>query len=61
LLAERFVDGEEIEWPFHQGRFHIPTVRPSSPPCTVPMRVWEAHVFGGNVCIDLNAGRTEGE
>jgi nitrite reductase/ring-hydroxylating ferredoxin subunit len=60
-LAEGFVDGEEIECPFHQGRFHIPTGRPSAPPCTGPLRVWEAHVSGGNVCIDLNAGRVEGE
>jgi nitrite reductase/ring-hydroxylating ferredoxin subunit len=60
-LAEGFVDGEEIECPFHQGRYHIPTGHPSAPPCTVPLRIWEARVLGGNVCIDLNAGRTEGE
>jgi nitrite reductase/ring-hydroxylating ferredoxin subunit len=60
-LAEGFVDGEEIECPFHQGRFHIPTGRPSAPPCTIPLRVWDVHVLGGNVCIDLNAGRSEGE
>jgi nitrite reductase/ring-hydroxylating ferredoxin subunit len=60
-LAEGFVDGDEIECPFRQGRFHIPTGCPSTPPCTVPLRVWEAHVFGGNVCIDLDAGRAEGE
>jgi nitrite reductase/ring-hydroxylating ferredoxin subunit len=60
-LADGFVDGEEIECPFHQGRFHIPTGRPSAPPCKIPLRVWVAQVSGGNVCIDLNAGRTEGE
>jgi nitrite reductase/ring-hydroxylating ferredoxin subunit len=31
---EGFVDGEEVECPFHQGRFHIPTGHPSAPPCT---------------------------
>ena len=60
-LAEGFVDGEEIECPFHQGRFHIPTGRPSAPPCTIPLRVWEARVIDGQICIDVSAGRTESE
>src|ERR1700730_10646054 len=54
-LALGFVDGEEIECPFHQGRFHIPTGRPSAPPCTVPLRVWEAHVIDGRVGIYVTA------
>ena len=52
-LAEGYVDGEEIECPFHQGRFHIPTGRPSAPPCTIPLRIWEVHVIDGNVCIEM--------
>jgi len=59
--AEGSVDGEEIECPFHQGRFHSPTARPSVPPCMVPLCIWEAQVLGGNVCIDLDAGRADGE
>ncbi len=54
-LTEGFVDGEEIECPFHQGRFHIPTGRPSAPPCTVSLRVWEAHLIDGQVCIDVTS------
>jgi nitrite reductase/ring-hydroxylating ferredoxin subunit len=57
-LSEGFVDGEEIECPFHQGRFHIPSGRPSAPPCTIPLRVWNAQVVDGEVCIDLSG---EGE
>ncbi len=60
-LAEGYVDGEEIECPFHQGRFHIPTGRPSAPPCTIPLRVWDAQVIDGQVCIDVTAGRAETE
>lgn len=60
-LAEGLVDGEEIECPFHQGRFHIPTGRPSAPPCTIPLRIWEVHVINGKVCIDVKAGQTGGE
>jgi nitrite reductase/ring-hydroxylating ferredoxin subunit len=52
-LAEGFVDGEEVECPFHQGRFHIPTGRPSAPPCTTPLRIWDTHVIDGRVCIHV--------
>ena len=51
-LAEGFVEGEEVECPFHQGRFHIPTGRPSAAPCTVALRVWTAHLVDGKICID---------
>jgi nitrite reductase/ring-hydroxylating ferredoxin subunit len=51
-LSEGFVDGEEIECPFHAGRFHIPTGQPAAPPCTVPLKVWTAEVIDGKICID---------
>jgi nitrite reductase/ring-hydroxylating ferredoxin subunit len=51
-LSEGYVDGEEVECPFHQGRFHIPTGQPTAPPCTEPLRVWSARVIDGRVCID---------
>lgn len=60
-LAEGYVDGEEIECPFHQGRFHIPSGQPSAPPCTIPLRVWDALVIDGQVWINVTAGRTESE
>jgi nitrite reductase/ring-hydroxylating ferredoxin subunit len=52
-LAEGYVEGEEVECPFHQGRFHIPTGRPSGPPCTIPLRTWDVRVVDGRVCIEL--------
>jgi len=55
-LAEGWVEGEEVECPFHQGRFHIPTGRPTAPPCEIPLRVWRARLIDGNVAIDLNTG-----
>jgi len=58
-LAEGRVEGEEVECPFHQGRFHIPTGRPSAPPCTEALRIWSARVIDGQVCIDVNEGRVE--
>ena len=38
-LAEGWVEGEEVKCPFHQGRFHIPTGRPTAPPSTISLRV----------------------
>jgi len=51
-LSEGTIDGEEVECPFHQGRFHIPTGRPTAPPCTEKLRVWPARLIDGRVCID---------
>jgi len=51
-LSEGFVEGEEVECPFHAGRFQIRTGRPVAPPCTVAIKVWTAQVIDGNICID---------
>jgi nitrite reductase/ring-hydroxylating ferredoxin subunit len=56
-LGEGFVEGEEIECDFHQGRFHIPTGRATAAPCTEALTVWEVRVVGGEVLIDPAAGR----
>ena len=54
-LADGYVDGEEVECPFHQGRFHIPTGQPSAAPCTIPLRVWPVRLIDDKVCIDPEA------
>ena len=54
-LAEGWVEGEEVECPFHQGRFHIPSGRPTAPPCTIPLCVWPARLIDGDIWIDTNA------
>lgn len=51
-LSEGLVEGEEIECPFHAGRFHIPTGKPVAPPCTEPIRCWTAEIIDGTVYID---------
>jgi len=53
-LAEGYVDGEDVECPFHQGRFHIPTGAPAAPPCTIPLRTWDVRIIDGQVCVDLS-------
>jgi nitrite reductase/ring-hydroxylating ferredoxin subunit len=52
LLSEGYVLDDEVECPFHQGRFHIPSGNATCAPCTEPLRTWKAHVVDGRVCID---------
>ncbi len=51
-LAEGFVDGHEIECPFHQGKFDIRTGCPTAAPCTIPLKIWKPSVVDGLVTID---------
>ena len=51
-LSEGAVVGDEIECPFHGGRFDLRTGAPTAPPCFEPVRVWTAHVVDGRICID---------
>lgn len=50
-LSEGYVDGEEIECPFHQGRFNILSGNPVCAPCTVPLKTWEVIVEGDRILL----------
>jgi nitrite reductase/ring-hydroxylating ferredoxin subunit len=52
FLSEGCVIGDEIECPFHQGRFDLRTGAPTAPPCFEAVRVWTARVIDGQICID---------
>ena len=51
-LSEGYVLDDEVECPFHQGRFHIPTGQATCAPCTEPLRMWKVELVDGKVCID---------
>ena len=51
-LSEGYVDGDEIECNFHNGRFHIPTGAVAGPPCMAPVRSYAAEVIDGSVYVD---------
>lgn len=57
-LAEGFVEGCEIECPFHQGKFDIRTGTPTAAPCTEPLRTWSAKLVDGKICIDPSERRS---
>lgn len=50
-LADGFIDGEEIECPLHQGRFHIPTGKAVGIPCTDDVRSYAVKIENGAVLI----------
>jgi len=56
-LSEGAVIGDEIECPFHQGRFDLRTGAPTAPPCFEPIRVWTVHLADGQICIDPDEKR----
>ena len=51
-LSEGYILDDEVECPFHQGRFHIASGRPTFAPATEPLKVWKPSIIDGKVCID---------
>jgi nitrite reductase/ring-hydroxylating ferredoxin subunit len=56
-LCEGFVEGDEIECPFHQGKFSILTGMPTAAPCTEALKTWQVTVKDGRILIDPMARR----
>ena len=54
LMSDGFVEGCEVECPFHQGRFDLRTGVPTSPPCEIALRVWTPVVKDGSIFIDVD-------
>jgi len=50
-LADGFIEGEEIECPLHQGRFHIATGKAVGVPCTEDIRCYAVIIENGSVLI----------
>jgi 3-phenylpropionate/trans-cinnamate dioxygenase ferredoxin subunit len=51
LLSQGFVEGDEIECPLHQARFHIPTGRCLAPPADRDLRTYAVRVDGDDVFV----------
>jgi biphenyl 2,3-dioxygenase ferredoxin component len=51
-LSEGWIEGDEIECDFHNGRFHIPSGAVTAPPCMLPLNTYAAEVVDGLVMID---------
>ena len=53
-LADGYVEGDCIECPLHQARFHIPTGEVRAPPATEDLRVFPVNVEGGEVFVQVD-------
>jgi len=51
-LCEGFIEGDEIECPWHSGRFCIKDGKATGPPAIDPIRAYRTQVVEGRVCIE---------
>jgi naphthalene 1,2-dioxygenase system ferredoxin subunit len=54
LLCDGFLEGHEIECPYHQGRFDVRSGAATGAPATVPLETWPARLEGGSVQLLLD-------
>jgi nitrite reductase/ring-hydroxylating ferredoxin subunit len=54
-LCDGFVEGGEIECPWHAGKFCIRTGEATAFPAVEPIAVYRTHVVDGQVCIEAPA------
>ncbi|MDO8700029.1 MAG: non-heme iron oxygenase ferredoxin subunit [Rhodoferax sp.] len=52
-LCDGFLEGHEIECPFHQGRFDIRTGAATCAPATEAIKTWPVKIEAGRVYLDL--------
>lgn len=52
-LCDGFLEGHEIECPFHQGRFDIRDGSPTAEPCTEAVKSYPVKVESGRVWLSL--------
>ena len=53
-LCDGFIEGLEIECPFHQGRFDLRTGEPTCAPATEPLKIWPVKIDGDRVYLALD-------
>ncbi|MCE9657012.1 MAG: non-heme iron oxygenase ferredoxin subunit [Burkholderiales bacterium] len=54
-LSEGYVDGDEVECPWHSGKFCIKDGKATAPPAFEPIRIYRTQVVDGRVCIEVSA------
>ncbi len=53
-LSEGDIDGDEIECPLHQARFHLPTGKVRAAPATANLRTYPVKVTGDEIYIQIS-------
>ena len=54
-LCDGFVDGDEVECPWHSGKFCVKDGRATAFPAIETIKVYPTRVVDGHVCIDAAA------
>ena len=52
-LCDGFVDGHNVECPFHQAQFSLRDGSVQCAPATEPVRAWPVRIEGGRVYLQL--------
>ncbi len=55
-LSEGYVDGDAIECPLHQARFHIPTGKVLDLPADEDLRTYPVKLEGEDIYVDVARG-----
>ena len=53
FISEGCIDGEYIECPMHQGRFHIPSGAAQGAPVTKPLKSYPTRIDGTAVMVEV--------
>ena len=56
LLSDGYIEGDCIECPLHQARFHIATGEVRSAPATEPIRTYPVKSEGDQILVELPEG-----
>ena len=51
-LSEGYVEGDEVECPWHSGKFYIKDGRATTVPASEPIKGYRTQVVDGRVCIE---------
>lgn len=57
-LSDGYIDGDIVECPLHQGRFHIPTGTAVSAPVTEDVRTYPVRVEGRKILVQLESNES---
>ncbi len=52
-LNEGYIDGEHVECPLHQGRFHVPTGRAEGYPASEDLQTFPVRGEAGRVFVEV--------
>ncbi len=53
LLSDGYIEGDCIECPLHQARFHIASGEVRAAPASEPIRTFAVKTEGGQILVDL--------